>query len=72
MNKPGILLYKCRRCGKVSKNTHVPGVLVVLMHLLYDTPMPNEWYGVPVYKEEICLCDDKNIGVADIIGAEHD
>lgn len=69
MNKPGVLLYKCRRCGKVSKNIHAPDGLPVLLHILHDIPLPKRWGdGIPISKESICLYDDGSYGVSDCIG----
>ena len=26
MRRPGVLVYRCRRCGELVKNTHIPDV----------------------------------------------
>jgi len=69
MNKPGVLLYKCRRCGKVSDGAHTPNGLTTLMHILWDIPLPKQWgNGIPISKEDICICDDGSYGASDCIG----
>lgn len=68
----GFLVYKCRRCEKKYKNTHVPDGLTVLNSVINDFSLPKEWLGVPVSKTGICNCDDGNLGVSDLVGFERD
>ncbi|WCS68193.1 hypothetical protein Goe21_00830 [Bacillus phage vB_BsuM-Goe21] len=66
--KYGVLVYKCRRCNKEDKSTHVPDGLTALIGLINDKPLP--WNGIPIEKTSICNCKDGNLGVSDLIGFE--
>lgn len=72
MNKGGFLIYKCRRCGKLLNNTHAPDGVIVVLTLLNRGNLDGLWGGMPVHLTDICFCDDRNIGVADLIGCEFD
>ena len=66
----GVLIYKCRRCGELSKNCHTPNCLITLVSLIhgYDTPYP----GIVPSITDIHNCKDGNMGVCDLIGSEYD
>lgn len=68
----GCLVYKCRMCGKLNKNTQVPDGLTALISILNDGPIPKSWGPNVLSKTELCNCDGNNIGVADLIGFEKD
>jgi len=72
ITKPGLLQYKCRRCGKIDKSTHVPNVLQVLISVMNDYELPKEWFGIPVTKTDIHHCEDGGAGVSDLIGGIND
>lgn len=72
MNKGGFLIYKCRRCGKLNKNIHVPDGLIAISHLLVNGNLHGLWGGAIASLKDICSCNDGNIGVTDLIGCEFD
>lgn len=72
MIEKGRLVYKCRRCGKLNKNTQVPDGLYALNSILNKIPLPEEWGGFILTETDICSCDDGNLGISDLIGFEKD
>ena len=68
----GTLLYKCRHCGEIDGTTHTPQAMATIIWLLRDTPLPQEWGGMPVNKTDLHYCNDGQIGVCDLIGAKLD
>lgn len=73
-NKGGVLVYKCRRCRELNKNTHIPtgyGTATIIS-IMQDIPIPQEIKGVPVSKFAFHDCEDGNLGVCDLIGFEYD
>lgn len=68
--EPGILIYKCRRCGQEVKNIHAPDILTTVISAMMGTKTP--WGGIPVDKTDIHACSDGGVGVTDLIGAERD
>ena len=60
----GFLVHKCRRCGKINKNVHVPNGLIYLCKILNDVNSLD--------RVSICNCKDGNLGVSDLIGFEKD
>lgn len=69
--KGGFLEYKCRRCGKVVKNVHVPDALIALCNLEVEGVTPKIW-GMQMRMTEIHHCADGNLGMSDLIGAVFD
>jgi hypothetical protein len=70
--RSGVLLYKCRRCGKINKDTHTPDGIITIAYVMNDIPLPKEW-GVQICgKTGMCNCGNENIGVSDLIGFERD
>lgn len=43
MNKPGTIIYKCRRCGDLEKSTHVPNVDRAVTLMVNGIEMPKDW-----------------------------
>ena len=87
MNNPGVLLYKCRKCGKIFEGNHVPDVslTVILISINMNMNKPSYELTEPfkeltwlkdVYNKsiEVHHCDMRKgrIGIADIIGGEED
>ena len=70
--KSGVLIYKCRMCGNLVKDTMVPDVDMAIMCILYDIPKPKEWKGVLPKMTSIHACDKDNTGVTDFVGGEKD
>ncbi|CAH8247374.1 hypothetical protein WJ0W_004608 [Paenibacillus melissococcoides] len=64
----GFLLYKCRQCGAVEKNVHVPDVMIAFVNITMGEPLPKEWGG-SVGLIGMHSCSDGRIGVTDLIGA---
>lgn len=71
MNESGFLVYKCRRCGELIKNTRVPNGVIALTCIEKTGHTPNGWDGVAT-RNSICSCKDGGIGVSDLIGFESD
>lgn len=68
----GRLLYKCRLCGEIVDNIHVPDVslAVVLLEVrgnLYDM----DWGGTAT-TTTTHRCKNGDIGIADLIGGRED
>jgi hypothetical protein len=72
ISKPGLIEYKCRRCGKIDTSIHVPSVLQVLISVMNDYELPKKWFGVPVTKTNIHHCENGGAGVSDLIGGTID
>lgn len=68
----GRLVYKCRRCNKLNMDIHVPNGGIALICIMNEYPLPKDWGNMRVKKYDICLCDNKNLGVSDLIGFEED
>lgn len=68
----GVLIYKCRRCGKISRNTHIPNGIMGLSYALVGIKSKTtEGYEL-IGMNNICNCDDGNLGISDLIGFEKD
>ena len=67
----GLLIYKCRRCGKETRIIHVPSAIVALTTIMSDGHTPKTW-GMIAGSSEICNCKDGNLGMADLIGVQLD
>lgn len=66
----GYLYYKCRRCGLIVANTHVPNS----MHTFVMLQMKGEYHdqGGSVYLIDFHICEDKVRGVTDLVGFGED
>ncbi|MFA5801159.1 MAG: hypothetical protein WC911_01650 [Thermoleophilia bacterium] len=62
MDKPGFIIYKCRRCGELHRPIHVPHTVQFLVDAAFKT---HTLYQVHV-------CNDRGYGVSDIFGADPD
>jgi hypothetical protein len=71
MNKSGVLVYKCRRCSNLIKNTSVPEGLNALLDITIEAGTRKEW-GSGATLLDTHLCEDGGIGVSDLIGFESD
>lgn len=60
------MVYKCRRCGGLVRNTHVPDIMFGVISGVTDSAMP--WGKVHMLSSHICP-DDAH-GVTDLIGGE--
>lgn len=69
--KGGVLEYKCRRCGEVVQQSHVPDVNIAMACLIINEVTPREW-GMQAKMTDIHDCKDGNLGISDLIGAEFD
>jgi hypothetical protein len=72
MRKGGFLVYKCRRCGELVKNSHAPDVDMAVTLVVIGSEMPSDWGGITPHMIEAHACKDGNIGVTDLIGGEAD
>lgn len=70
MKECGLLVYKCRRCGELSRNVHVPNCLTALISLAHGYDIP--WSGAIPNIIELHSCKDGNMGISDLIGSECD
>jgi hypothetical protein len=70
--KGGLIVYKCRRCGKENKSLHVPDATLALITLIHGWEFPKEWGCMIPALFDICHCDDGNMGVSDLIGVDLD
>ncbi len=71
MNKGGVLVYQCRRCGKLDKSRHSPYPERSMSEILHlgKTQDKNTFTWSQV---ESHLCEDGASGVVEIIGVEED
>ena len=68
MNKGGFLLYKCRKCGKVSKNIHCPRVSSYLIEIyVFGKSLDGDCKMISIH-----TCSKKVIGISDLIGCQED
>jgi hypothetical protein len=67
----GFLIYKCKRCRELIKNSHAPDGNITLCSIITNTNIPKEW-GVTPTKEDIHTCKDGNLGMTELIGFEYD
>ena len=78
MTKGGNLQYKCRNCGKVCSDIHVPDVMLALICITRGENLPSSWGGGFVGMTELHRCQSHgyttpdSIGIADLIGGEKD
>ncbi len=75
MNKNlGIIEYKCRRCGRIDNHIGVPDLNLFLQDAIIDVDIVQKVYkDISGIKMHILhFCNDGNIGVADLIGGEHE
>lgn len=70
MSKPGVLVYKCRRCGGLDKNTHVPNLVQVLAVVSALWPRSPECFGGIIAVVDVHSCPDGHMGVSDLTGGE--
>lgn len=70
--KSGFLIYKCKRCGELVKDTHAPNGTITLSCIITNSRLPSEWMGTTPLKEDIHNCKDGNLGVSELIGFEYD
>jgi hypothetical protein len=71
MNESGFLVYKCRRCGELVRNTGVPEGFNALLDITIEGRTRKEW-GSGATILDTHLCSDGGIGVSDLIGFESD
>ena len=71
MNKPGMMAYKCQRCGAVFHNgTHAPEAYFAVFAVMYpDSPLGDAM----AHRETAHECEDKTgIGLATFVGVDYD
>lgn len=72
--KGGRLLYKCRLCGEITDNCHVPDIFLAIPLLLIKGNLNcTPWAGtMGISTKKIHYCKNGKIGIADLIGGEED
>lgn len=68
--KPGVLQYRCRRCGLTFADPRVPDIATALGSILATESTPEEWGADPARMVEVHDCGNGGLGMADLIGAE--
>ena len=64
---PGILIYRCRMCGRLDNSTHAPDLLTVLISIM-SGEKGKPFDGVPVDTWSIHTCADGAMGFSDLVG----
>lgn len=72
MDNPGVLVYKCRRCGEIEKSIHVPDVNMAVILIVLGSDMPKDWGHLSPKMTSIHNCRDGDIGICDFVGGEKD
>ena len=83
VNKGGMLVYKCRSCGKMYEAVHIPDVMLALISIscnwdeenVFNQKKDFEWLRefVGTKLTDIHSCKKKNqLGIADLIRGEID
>jgi hypothetical protein len=73
MKPGGVLHYRCRKCGVVEANPHVPNVLLALTCITGGRSLPEGWGSTGYGLTEVHHCDERGgWGVADLIGGRQD
>ncbi len=70
--KGGNLLYKCRRCGALSVESHAPDLGIALACAIVGSPMPESLGSIPPRMYGVHRCFPSVWGVADLIGGDED
>lgn len=68
----GYLLYKCRRCGKIVKNVHVPNITICLVQFTVSGKCTAWPMSGTIYPIGFHHCNNGHVGITDIIGGEYD
>lgn len=71
MSRGGFMVYKCRRCGLEFADSHVPDVLVAAISIMTSGRTPSSW-GITMGERDSHNCNDKQIGIADLVGFDKD
>ncbi len=66
MSRPGLMVYKCRRCGGLDMSSHVPDIMFGVISATTGTSMA--WGSVSLLTTH--SCPDGGFGVADLTGGE--
>lgn len=72
--KGGDLFYKCRMCGEVFSNVHVPDAVGAMNYILFGIPVENPREMLPpiLAKYDIHFHKKGDFGVADFVGIKED
>ena len=57
LRKSGVLIYKCRRCGKIFEKGHVPDIYLAIICLIAGGMLPDHCSDI-CRKETYHLCTD--------------
>jgi hypothetical protein len=66
----GFLVYKCRKCGRLNKDTHVPNGTIALSCIVCDFDFPKDWGALKPGMTGVCNCSNGDLGITDLIGFE--
>lgn len=68
LTAPGVLQYRCRKCGRLDETTAVPDLPYALIYLAHGWPLPEAWGPVRPALIAVHDCGDGPYGIADLIG----
>lgn len=71
-NTGGVLIFKCRRCGREERAWRVPNGFKAALLLSQGSALPAEWGPDIVKPTGIHGCDESHDGITDFIGVEYD
>jgi hypothetical protein len=71
MKEGGAPNYRCRACGEVYADCHVPDISLAMIGILFDGHTPKKW-GATHGLITVHACDEANMGIADLIGGRRD
>lgn len=66
MTSRGVLVYKCRQCGKLTDEFGVPNLIEALTSIVDEGKTPQEW-GITAHITTLHHCGSGIVGVADLI-----
>ena len=68
-----VMRHKCRRCGEITGDCHVPDGTSAMISVVFDSPLPSQWGApFPLRLVGVHSCRDGGLGVSDLIGCEFD
>lgn len=71
MPNPGVIVYRCLRCGALDRSLHSPDILTTLVSVQTNTPDPAA-SGFKAGRTGLHSCADGAMGVTEFIGAVPD
>jgi hypothetical protein len=68
----GLLVYRCRRCGRLDRSIHVPDLIKALVCLSSEFSLPDDWGPMKPNLTGLHHCPGGWLGVTDLIGGRPD